>query len=207
MTGTGRSKNPEQLRRHKVWAEAEEDLRRAIDRIASLEAQLAEVMRPATVIERRDLARQRLDEAQAQKAQAAEAIERLETRLAGLETDIRETDGRMQDATRAARLAVLEGREHDLDGAMTAKAELERLNLERKTIEGALEEARRMYERASSRLADAASDLRHAEGEAALLELEELLRGNRSIVERIDAAAGVNEDRIMKAFNAVAREG
>ncbi len=152
------------------------------------------------------MTRKRLEDACAKKDRARAAIDRIEARLNDLEKETRETERRMMTAEREARIATIEGRERDLEGIMSARSGLERLKVERKTHEEALEEARRMYDTATSAAMNAASALRHVEGDLALIELRDLFRENADIVQRIVASPGVSEDRIMRVFNEVARE-
>ncbi len=206
LNSSDRSHNPELKRRHKAWQEAEDELAGARARIRALETELSVILAPVTARERRDRLRALLEKARERREKAARAVERLEARLEALEGDIRETDGRMQAETRAARMAALEGRDHDLDALLEARERLERLKVERKAVSAALEDARRMWERAGMTLSEAASELRQAEGEVALHELADLLRDHRDIVARIDATPGANADRVMAVFDQVLRE-
>lgn len=207
LRSSDRSHHPELKRRHKAWQEAEDELNRTLQRIQALKEELADILAPATAKQARDHALSRLEEARKSIDKATKAIERLEARLEALEDEIRETDGIMQEETGKARLAALEGKDHALGALIEAKKRLELLRIERKTVNDALEDARRMLERARMAEADAASDLRQAEGEVALFDLADLLRKHRDIVYRIDAAPGVNTDRVMSVFDRVLREG
>ncbi len=203
------SHHPELSSRHKAWQEAENAQARTLERIDALKAELAEIMAPATAQEARDRARARLEEAQADIDKATKAIARLEARLEKLDEEIRETDLLAREETRKARFSAFEDKDHDLGTLIDARGRLERLKIERKTVADALEDARKMLERAQTLAADAASNLRQAEGEVALFELTDLLRKHRDIVARIGAApgVGVNDDRVMAVFNRVLREG
>lgn len=186
---------------------AQEEASRTANEIEHVKARIAQIKRPAMLRERRDTLQETVERLERQRDDTSAGLNRLNERKEALEAALVEAEKRVSAATMEARKAVLDGREIDGMELSEAKADVERIRTEINIVRQAIEESRKAYSRLCSSLSSTSRDLRLADADVAGLELEELLRNHRDIVNRFTRAPMLLNDRIERLFRAVLDEG